>query len=96
MNETTMTEFKSYLWKRWLFDTLVRVLKTGAEVFLSMVSIGMLWSEIDWVHVLSVTGVAMVYTVVANIYSIAIDLDKANKMGVKHEDVGCSDKGSVE
>ncbi len=80
MNDETMKEYKGYLWKRWLLDVTVRTVKTGAESFLAYLSIGAMLNEIDWLHALSVTAVAMIYTVVLNIYRIASDLQKAEEM----------------
>ena len=45
----------------------IRTLKTMAEVAASMFTIGMTMKEVDWMHVLSVTVVAGVYTVLINI-----------------------------
>lgn len=80
MNEETYKEYKTFLWKRWLLDVLARTLKTGAEAFLAYLTIGATLQEIDWLHALSVTAVAMIYTVVLNIYRIASDLTKADDM----------------
>lgn len=79
MNRDTLKEFKSYLWKRWILDVCVRTVKTGAETAAGMITVGALVSDIDWIRVLSVTAVAMIYTVLINIYRIAADIDAANK-----------------
>lgn len=79
MNRDTLKEFKSYLWKRWILDVCVRTVKTGAETAAGMITVGALVSEINWIRVLSVTAVAMIYTVLINIYRIAADIDAANK-----------------
>ena len=84
MNKDTAKEYKSFRWKRWLLDVLIRTVKTGAEAFLAFVSVGMVLSEVDWLHALSVTAVAMIYTVVLNVYRIAADLDQANKQIVEN------------
>lgn len=83
MNEDTLKEYKSFLWKRWLLDVLIRTVKTGAETAAGMVTVGALVSEINWLRVLSVTAVAMVYTVLVNVYKIAADLDQANRANVE-------------
>ena len=75
MNKDTLKEFKSYLWKRWILDVCVRTVKTGAETAAGMITV----SDINWIRVLSVTAVAMIYTVLINIYRIAADIDAANK-----------------
>ena len=80
MNTETVKEYKAYLWKRWLFDVIIRTIKTGAETAAGMVTVGALVSQIDWVRVLSVTAVAMLYTVLVNVYKIAADIDRANKL----------------
>ncbi len=79
MNKDTLKEFKSYLWKRWILDVCVRTVKTGAETAAGMITVGALVSDINWIRVLSVTAVAMIYTVLINIYRIAADIDAANK-----------------
>lgn len=79
MNRDTLKEFKSYLWKRWILDVCVRTVKTGAETAAGMITVGALVSDIQWLRVLSVTAVAMIYTVLINIYRIAADIDAANK-----------------
>lgn len=79
MNKDTLKEFKSYLWKRWILDVCVRTVKTGAETAAGMITVGALMSDINWIRVLSVTAVAMIYTVLINIYRIAADIDAANK-----------------
>ena len=79
MNKDTLKEFKSYLWKRWILDVCVRTVKTGAETAAGMITVGALVSDINWMRVLSVTAVAMIYTVLINIYRIASDIDAANK-----------------
>lgn len=79
MNKDTLKEFKSYLWKRWILDVCVRTVKTGAETAAGMITVGALLSDINWIRVLSVTAVAMIYTVLINIYRIAADIDAANK-----------------
>lgn len=82
MNNETLKEYKTFLWKRWLIDVAIRAVKTFCEACASMITVGALISEINWLHVLSVSFVALVYTVLVNIYKIASDLDKANKMDV--------------
>lgn len=79
MNDETLKQYKLYLWKRWILDVIIRTVKTGAETAAGMITVGALVSEINWLRVLSVTAVAMVYTVLINVYKIAADIDQANK-----------------
>lgn len=80
MNKDTMIEYKKYLWKRWLLDVTVRTVKTGAETAAGMITVGALLSDMDWLRILSVTAVAMIYTVLINIYRIAKDLEEAGNV----------------
>lgn len=80
MNDETKKEYRAYLWKRWILDVLIRTVKTGCETAAGMVTVGLLWTEIDWIHILSVTGVAMVYTVLMNLYKILQDLEDARSV----------------
>ena len=44
--------------KGWWKAAAVRTIKTFAEVLISMVTVGQAFAEVDWLHVLSVSGVA--------------------------------------
>lgn len=44
--------------KNWWKAASVRTIKTFAEVLISMVTVGQAFSEVEWMHVLSVSGVA--------------------------------------
>ena len=44
--------------KNWWKAAAVRTIKTFAEVLISMVTVGQAFSEVEWMHVLSVAGVA--------------------------------------
>lgn len=46
--------------KKWLKAAAIRALKTFAETMISMLTIGRAFVEIDWPHILSVSGVAAV------------------------------------
>ena len=50
-------------WINWAKATGVRTIKTMAEVAGSFVIVGMAVNEIDWLHMLSVTVVAGVATI---------------------------------
>ena len=42
----------------WWKAAAVRTIKTFAEVLISMVTVGQAFAEVDWLHVMSVAGVA--------------------------------------
>lgn len=47
-------------WKEWALAALIRAVKTFAQTAVSMIAVGAAFSEIDWLRVLSVSGVAFV------------------------------------
>ena len=47
-------------WKKWAIAALIRAVKTFAQTAVSMIAVGAAFSEIDWLRVLSVSGVAFV------------------------------------
>lgn len=49
--------------KKFLIDMLERSIATFAEAMLGFVSIGLAFNEIDWVHALSVSTVAMLVSI---------------------------------
>lgn len=66
------------LTKTWLIAALIRSVRTIAQTALSMISIGMAISEIDWLNVLSVSLVAGVYSILT---SVATGLPESNTDG---------------
>lgn len=53
------------LTKDWVLATLVRAIKTAAEVALGMLTIGKGLTDFDWLQILSVSAVAGVYTILS-------------------------------
>lgn len=47
-------------WGKWAIAALIRAIKTFAQTFASMIAVGAAFSEIDWLRVLSVSGVSFV------------------------------------
>lgn len=56
--------------KKWIKATLIRAIKTFAETFVSMVTVGQAFSEVGWLHILSVSGVASLISVMISIAGI--------------------------
>ena len=48
--------------KAWFFAAMVRVIRTMAQVALSMISVGAAIQDINWINVLSVTLVSGIYS----------------------------------
>ena len=54
-------------WKKWLKAAGIRALKTFAQTALSMVTIGQAFIEVNWLNVLSVSGVAAVISILTSL-----------------------------
>ena len=53
-------------WKKFMMAALIRAIRTFAQTFVSMVAVGAAFSEVEWVRVLSVSGVAFVLSVLTS------------------------------
>lgn len=47
-------------WKAWARAAAIRAIKTFAETMISMLTVGRAFVDFDWLHILSVSGVAAV------------------------------------
>ena len=56
--------------KKWFKCALIRALKTMAETAVSLVTIGQAFGEINWLHVISVSVVAGIYSMLISIKGI--------------------------
>ena len=63
-------------WKEFMIAALIRAVRTFAQTFISMIAVGAAFSEIDWLRVLSVSGVAFVLSLLT---SLATGLPEVNK-----------------
>jgi len=63
-------------WKEFLIAALIRAVRTFAQTAVSMIAVGAAFSEIDWLRVLSVSGVAFVLSILT---SLATGLPEVNK-----------------
>ena len=54
-------------WKDFLLKALIRAIRTFAQTFASMITVGALWTEVQWIHALSVAGVAFVYSILMSL-----------------------------
>ena len=54
-------------WKEWLKAALVRALKTFAQTFAGGLAVGAAVSEVQWLRVLSVSGVAFVLSMMTSL-----------------------------
>jgi len=54
-------------WKKFLIAALIRAVRTFAQTFASMIAVGAAFSEIDWLRALSVSGVALVLSILTSL-----------------------------
>lgn len=54
-------------WKEWLRAAAVRAIKTFCQTALSMITVGQAFIEINWMNVLSVSGVAAVISILTSV-----------------------------
>ena len=53
--------------KEWAKAAGIRAIRTFAQAFISMVTVGQAFIEIDWLYVLSVSGVAAVISILTSL-----------------------------
>ena len=54
-------------WREWLKAALIRAVKTLAQTAVASITVGSAVSEVDWLHVLSVSGVAFVLSMLTSL-----------------------------
>ena len=54
-------------WKDFLIAMAVRALRTFAQSFAAALTVGALWTEVQWIPALSAAGVAFVYSILMSI-----------------------------
>ena len=59
-------------WKEWAIAALLRAVKTFAQTAVSMIAVGAAFSEIDWLRVASVSGVAFLLSWLTSLAGISI------------------------
>ena len=63
-------------WKDFLLKALIRAIRTFAQTFASMITVGALWTEVQWIPALSVAGVASVYSILMSISTGLPEVEK--------------------
>ena len=63
-------------WKKFLIAALIRAVRTFAQTAVSAIAVGSAFSEVDWLRVLSVSGVAFVLSLLT---SLATGLPEVEK-----------------
>lgn len=62
-----MKTFMDRFTKDFFFATIIRAIWTMAQAMLSMITVGMTISEINWTHAVSISLVAGVYSILKSI-----------------------------
>lgn len=55
------------LTKEWFVAALSRAIRTFAQTALSMLTVGMAFSDVDWIKLLSISGVAAIISILTSI-----------------------------
>ena len=69
-------------WKDFLIKALIRAVRTFAQTFAAALTVGALWTEVQWIPALSAAGVAFVYSI---LMSLATGLPEVDKEPVQTE-----------
>ena len=62
--------------KEFLYKALIRAIRTFAQTFAAALTVGALWTEVQWIPALSAAGVAFVYSVLMSIATGLPEVDK--------------------
>jgi len=54
-------------WKKWFKAAGIRALKTFAQAALSMLTVGQAFIDVNWINLLSVSGVAAVISILTSL-----------------------------
>jgi len=66
-------------WKEWLKAALIRALRTFAQTAVSMIAVGAAFSEVDWLRVLSVSGVSFILSMLTSLATGLPEVEKIEK-----------------
>ena len=67
-------------WKKFLIAAGIRAMRTFAQTFASLITVGAAFYEVEWLHALSVSGVAFVLSILT---SLATGLPEVEKIEQK-------------
>ena len=63
-------------WKDFLLKALIRAVRTFAQTFAAALTVGALWTEVQWIPALSAAGVAFVYSILMSLATGLPEVDK--------------------
>lgn len=67
---------KQIFTKEWLYAALIRSVKTFAQTAVAMITVGQALIDVNWVNVLSVSGVACIYSLLTSLAGLPEVEDK--------------------
>lgn len=71
-------------WKEWLRAAAIRAVKTFCQTALSMLTVGQAFIEVNWVNVISVSGVAAVISVLTSVAGLP-EVDEVQIYDLTHD-----------
>ena len=66
--------------RSWVEGALIRAIRTAAQVALAYLTVGMKVSEVDWKSMISVTAVAVVYSLIMSVITGLPEADTAGTL----------------
>lgn len=65
--------------KKFLFAMLIRAVRTFAQTGVAMITVGAAFNEVDWIKVLSVSGVAFIASCLTSLATGLPEVDEATE-----------------
>lgn len=72
---------KQIFTKEWAQAALIRSVKTFAQTAVAMITVGQAFIDINWINVLSVSGVACIYSLLTSLAGLPEVEDKKEEEG---------------
>ena len=83
-------------WSLWAKAAAIRALATFAEAMISMLTIGQAFVDIDWLHILSVSGVAALLAILRCLAGLPeVDQAEVAAIGAERTDADRRDDSEV-
>ena len=67
-------------WKEWAVAALIRAVRTFAQTFVGCIAVGAAIHEVEWLHALSVSGVAFVLSIMTSLATGLPEVDNKPKL----------------
>jgi hypothetical protein len=76
---------KTKITKEWFYAAGIRAVKTFCQTALSMVTVGQAFIDVNWLNVLSVSGVACILSILTSLAGLPEVDDKAEEKAADKE-----------